>query len=179
MTRLKEHYTKEIVPGLKSEFGYTNVHQIPKIVKIVLNMGLGEAVADVKIIDKAAEELTLITGQKPIVRKARKSIAAFKLREGMPVGCTVTLRGDRMYEFLDRLINAVLPRVRDFRGVSPKGFDGRGNYTMGLTDQSVFPEINFDAIDKLRGMNITIVTTAESDDEGRSLLAAFGMPFRK
>ena len=142
-------------------------------------MGLGEAVQDIKIIDKAAEELTLITGQKPIVRKARKSIAAFKLREGMPVGCTVTLRGERMYEFLDRLINAVLPRVRDFRGVSSKGFDGRGNYTMGLTDQSVFPEINYDAIDKLRGMNITIVTTAASDDEGRSLLAAFGMPFRK
>jgi large subunit ribosomal protein L5 len=179
MTRLKDYYVKEIVPGLKAEYGYSNIHQIPKIVKIVLNMGLGEAVADVKIIDKAAEELTLITGQKPIVRKARKSIAAFKLREGMPVGCTVTLRGNKMYEFLDRLVNAVLPRVRDFRGVSPKGFDGRGNYTMGLTDQSVFPEINFDAIDKLRGMNITIVTTAGSDDEGRSLLAAFGMPFRK
>ncbi|MCU0576636.1 MAG: 50S ribosomal protein L5 [Desulfobacterota bacterium] len=179
MTRLKDYYVKEIVPGLKAEYGYGNVHQIPRIVKIVLNMGLGEAVADVKIIDKAAEELTLITGQKPIVRKARKSIAAFKLREGMPVGCTVTLRGNKMYEFLDRLVNAVLPRVRDFRGVSPKGFDGRGNYTMGLTDQSVFPEINFDAIDKLRGMNITIVTTAGSDDEGRSLLAAFGMPFRK
>jgi large subunit ribosomal protein L5 len=179
MTRLKDYYVKEIVPVLKAEYGYGNVHQIPKIVKIVLNMGLGEAVADVKIIDKAAEELTLITGQKPIVRKARKSIAAFKLREGMPVGCTVTLRGNKMYEFLDRLVNAVLPRVRDFRGVSPKGFDGRGNYTMGLTDQSVFPEINFDAIDKLRGMNITIVTTAGSDDEGRSLLAAFGMPFRK
>lgn len=179
MARLKDYYVKEVVPGLKTEYGYTNVHQIPKLVKIVLNMGLGEAVQDIKIIDKAAEELTLITGQKPIVRKARKSIAAFKLREGMPVGCTVTLRGERMYEFLDRLINAVLPRVRDFRGVSSKGFDGRGNYTMGLTDQSVFPEINYDAIDKLRGMNITIVTTAGSDDEGRSLLAAFGMPFRK
>lgn len=179
MARLKDYYVKEVVPGLKTEYGYTNVHQIPKIVKIVLNMGLGEAVQDVKIIDKAAQELTLITGQKPIVRKARKSIAAFKLREGMPVGVTVTLRGDRMYEFLDRLINAVLPRVRDFRGVSGKGFDGRGNYTMGLGDQSVFPEINYDAIDKLRGMNITIVTTAGSDDEGRSLLAAFGMPFRK
>lgn len=179
MARLKDYYVKEIVPSLKNEYGYTNVHQIPKLVKIVLNMGLGEAVQDVKIIDKAAEELTLITGQKPVVRKARKSIAAFKLREGMPVGCNVTLRGERMYEFLDRLINAVLPRVRDFRGVSSKGFDGRGNYTMGLTDQSVFPEINYDAIDKLRGMNITIVTTAGSDDEGRSLLAAFGMPFRK
>ncbi|HNQ86410.1 MAG TPA: 50S ribosomal protein L5 [Deltaproteobacteria bacterium] len=179
MARLKDYYVKEVVPLLKTEFGYKNVHQIPKLVKVVLNMGLGEAVQDIKIIDKAAEELTLISGQKPIVRKARKSIAAFKLREGMPVGCTVTLRGERMYEFLDRLINAVLPRVRDFRGVSAKGFDGRGNYTMGLADQSVFPEINYDAIDKLRGMNITIVTTAASDDEGRSLLAAFGMPFRK
>ena len=179
MARLKDYYVKEVVPLLKTEFGYKNVHQIPKLVKVVLNMGLGEAVQDIKIIDKAAEELTLISGQKPIVRKARKSIAAFKLREGMPVGCTVTLRGERMYEFLDRLINAVLPRVRDFRGVSAKGFDGRGNYTMGLADQFVFPEINYDAIDKLRGMNITIVTTAASDDEGRSLLAAFGMPFRK
>ncbi len=179
MARFREHYVKEIMPALKAEYGYTNVNQIPRLVKIVLNMGLGEAVADVKIIDKAAEELTLIAGQKPVVRKARKSIASFKLREGMPVGCSVTLRGGRMYEFLDRLINAVLPRVRDFRGVPSKGFDGRGNYTMGLADQSVFPEIDYDAIDKLRGMNITIVTTAGSDDEGRSLLAAFGMPFRK
>jgi len=179
MARLKEYYAKEIVPALKAEYGYENVHQIPKIVKVVLNMGLGDAVADVKIIDKAVEELTAITGQKPIVRKARKSIASFKLREGMPVGCAVTLRGNMMYEFLDRLINAVLPRVRDFRGISSKGFDGRGNYTMGLTDQTVFPEIDFDAVDKLRGMNITIVTTAVSDDESRSLLAALGMPFRK
>jgi len=179
MARLKDYYVKEIVPALKAEYGYTNVHQIPKVVKVVLNMGLGEAVADVKIIDKAVEELTAITGQKPIVRKARKSIAAFKLREGMPVGVAVTLRGGMMYEFLDRLINAVLPRVRDFRGISPKGFDGRGNYTMGLTDQTVFPEIDFDAVDKLRGMNITIVTMATSDDQSRSLLAAFGMPFRK
>jgi large subunit ribosomal protein L5 len=179
MARLKDYYRKEIVPALKAEFGYSNIHQIPKITKVVLNMGLGEAVQDVKIIDKAVTELTLITGQKPIVRKARKSIAAFKLREGMPVGCAVTLRGSQMFEFLDRLINAVLPRVRDFRGISPKGFDGRGNYTMGLTDQTVFPEIDFDAVEKLRGMNITIVTTAKSDDESRSLLAAFGMPFRK
>jgi large subunit ribosomal protein L5 len=179
MARFKEYYVKEIMPALKAEYGYGNVNQIPRLVKIVLNMGLGEAVADVKIIDKAAQELTLIAGQKPVVRKARKSIASFKLREGMPVGCSVTLRGGRMYEFLDRLINAVLPRVRDFRGVPSKGFDGRGNYTMGLADQSVFPEIDYDAIDKLRGMNITIVTTAGSDDEGRSLLAAFGMPFRK
>jgi large subunit ribosomal protein L5 len=179
MARLKDFYIKEIVPALTSEFGYMNIHQVPKVEKIVLNMGLGEAVQDIKVIDKASEELMVISGQKPIVKKARKSIAAFKLRAGMPVGCTVTLRGNRMYEFLDRLINAVLPRVRDFRGISPKGFDGRGNYTLGLTDQSVFPEINYDAIDKLRGMNITIVTTAKTDDEGRSLLAAFGMPFRK
>jgi large subunit ribosomal protein L5 len=179
MARIKDFYVKEIVPTLTTEFGYTNIHQVPKVDKIVLNMGLGEAVQDIKVIDKASEELMIISGQKPIVKKARKSIAAFKLRAGMPIGCTVTLRGNRMYEFLDRLINAVLPRVRDFRGISPKGFDGRGNYTLGLTDQSVFPEINYDAIDKLRGMNITIVTTAKTDDEGRSLLAAFGMPFRK
>jgi len=179
MARLKEYYQKEIVPALVKEFGYKNIHEIPKVTKVVVNMGLGEAVQDVKIIDKAAAELTLIAGQKPVITKARKSIASFKLREGMPIGCTVTLRGARMYEFLDRLINAVLPRVRDFRGISPKGFDGRGNYTLGLNDQSVFPEIEYDAIDKLRGMNITVVTTAGSDDEGRSLLTAFGMPFRK
>jgi large subunit ribosomal protein L5 len=179
MDRLKEFYQKEVVQGLISEFGYKNINQVPKITKIVVNMGLGEAVQDVKIIDRAVAELTAITGQKPVVTKARKSIASFKLREGMPIGTTVTLRGDRMYEFLDRLINAVLPRVRDFRGISPKGFDGRGNYTLGLNDQSVFPEIEYDAIDKLRGMNITMVTTAGSDDEGRSLLSAFGMPFRK
>lgn len=179
MARFKEFYQKEIVPALKTEYGYENVHRIPKLEKIVLNMGLGEAVQDIKIIDRAAQEMTLISGQKPVVKKARKSIAAFKLREGMPVGCTVTLRGDRMYEFIDRLINAVLPRVRDFRGISSKGFDGRGNYTMGLTDQTVFPEIDYDTIDKLRGMNITFVTTAKTDDEGRSLLTAFGMPFRK
>lgn len=179
MARFKEFYHKEIVPSLQTEYGYENVHQIPKLEKIVLNMGLGEAVQDIKIIDRAAQEMTLIAGQKPVVKMARKSIAAFKLREGMPVGCTVTLRGDRMYEFIDRLINAVLPRVRDFRGISSKGFDGRGNYTMGLTDQTVFPEIDYDTIDKLRGMNITFVTTAKTDDEGRSLLTAFGMPFRK
>ncbi|MCE5274058.1 MAG: 50S ribosomal protein L5 [Syntrophaceae bacterium] len=179
MARFKEFYHKEIVPSLKTEYGYENVHRIPRLEKIVLNMGLGEAVQDIKIIDRAAQEMTLISGQKPVVKKARKSIAAFKLREGMPVGCTVTLRGDRMYEFIDRLINAVLPRVRDFRGISSKGFDGRGNYTLGLTDQTVFPEIEYDTIDKLRGMNITFVTTAKTDDEGRSLLTAFGMPFRK
>ncbi len=179
MARLKEFYEKEVVPGLREEFGYRNVNEIPKLKKVVVNMGLGEAVADVKIIDKAVEELTLISGQKPVVTKARKSIASFKLREGMPIGAMVTLRGDRMYEFLDRLINAVLPRVRDFRGISAKGFDGRGNYTLGLNDQSVFPEIEYDSIDKLRGMNITVVTTAATDDEARSLLTAFGMPFRK
>jgi len=179
MARLKEFYTKEIVPGLIQEFGYKNIHQVPRLTKIVVNMGLGEAVQDVKMIDKAAAELMAVTGQKPVVTKARKSIATFKLREGMPIGCSVILRGSRMYEFLDRLINAVLPRVRDFRGISPKGFDGRGNYTLGLNDQSVFPEIEYDSIDKLRGMNITVVTTAGSDDEGRSLLTAFGMPFRK
>ena len=179
MARLKEFYQKEVIQGLVSEFGYKNINEVPKITKIVVNMGLGEAVQDVKIIDKAVQELTSITGQKPVVTKARKSIASFKLREGMPIGTTMTLRGDRMYEFLDRLINAVLPRVRDFRGISSKGFDGRGNFTLGLNDQSVFPEIEYDAIDKLRGMNITVVTTAGSDDEGRSLLSAFGMPFRK
>ncbi len=179
MARLKEYYKTEVIPSLQKEYGYKNINQIPKIVKIVVNMGLGEAVQDVKIIDKAAHELSLISGQKPIVRKARKSVAAFKLREGMPIGCTVTLRGMQMYEFLDRLINAVLPRVRDFRGVSSKAFDGRGNYTLGLNDQSVFPEIDYDSIDKLRGMNITVVTTAATDDEGRSLLSAFGMPFRR
>lgn len=178
MARLKEYYVKEIVPTLVKEFGYANINRVPKIQKIVVNMGLGEAVQDVKVIDRAVNELTLIVGQRPVVTKARKSIASFKLREGMPIGCMVTLRGERMYEFLDRLINAVLPRVRDFRGVSPKGFDGRGNYTLGLNDQSVFPELEYDAIDKMRGMNITVVTTAGSDDEGRSLLRAFGMPFR-
>ncbi len=179
MARLIEHYRKQIVPALMKEFGYKNINQVPSLKKVTINMGLGDAVQDVKIIDKATEELSLITGQKPVVTKARKSIASFKLREGMPIGCAVTLRGARMYEFLDRLINAVLPRLRDFRGISPNGFDGRGNYTLGLKDQGVFPEIPFDKIDKTRGMNITVVTTAESDEEGKSLLAAFGMPFRR
>lgn len=178
MARLKEFYHKDVVPGLMKEFSYKNIHQTPKLVKIVVNMGLGDAVQDVKIIDKAREEARLITGQNPVVTRARKSIAAFKLREGMPIGCAVTLRGNRMYEFIDRLINAVLPRVRDFRGVNPKGFDGRGNYTLGIQEQSVFPEIDYDLIDKVRGLNITVVTTAKTDEEGRSLLAAFGMPFR-
>lgn len=179
MARLKDFYLKEIVPGLNKEFGYTNAHQVPKIEKIVVNMGLGDAVQDVKIIEKAKAEMTAITGQAPVVTKARKSIATFKLREGMPIGCMVTLRDERMYEFLDRLINAALPRVRDFQGISAKGFDGRGNFNMGLTDQTVFPEIDYDKIDKLRGMNITFVTTAKTDEEGRSLLRAFGMPFRR
>lgn len=179
MARLSEHYKKEIVPGLMKEFGYKNINQVPKLTKIVVNMGLGDAVQDVKIIDKAAEEIATITGQKPVVTKARKSIASFKVREGMPIGCMVTLRGAQMYEFLDRLINAVLPRLRDFRGISPDGFDGRGNYTLGLRDQGVFPEIPYDKIDKARGMNITVVTTAGTDEEGRSLLTAFGMPFRR
>jgi len=179
MARLIEHYRKQIVPALMKEFGYKNINQVPSLKKVTINMGLGDAVQDVKIIDKATEELSLITGQKPVVTKARKSIASFKLREGMPIGCAVTLRGARMYEFLDRLINAVLPRLRDFRGISPNGFDGRGNYTLGLKDQGVFPEIPFDKIDKTRGMNITVVTTAESDEEGKSLLTAFGMPFRR
>ncbi len=179
MARLIEHYRKQVVPALIKEFGYKNINQVPSLKKITINMGLGDAVQDVKIIDKALEELSLITGQKPVVTKARKSIASFKLREGMSIGCAVTLRGARMYEFLDRLVNAVLPRLRDFRGISPNGFDGRGNYTLGLKDQGVFPEIPYDKIDKARGMNITVVTTAESDEEGKSLLTAFGMPFRR
>ena len=179
MARLIEFYRKEIVPGLVKEFGYANINQVPKLTKIIINMGLGDAVQDFKVIDKAAEEITAIAGQKPVVTKARKSIASFKVREGMPIGCMVTLRGARMYEFLDRLVNAVLPRLRDFRGISSEGFDGRGNYTLGLKEQGIFPEIVYDKIDKTRGMNITVVTTAGTDEEGRSLLAAFGMPFRR
>ena len=179
MARLKEYYISEVVPAMQKEFGYTNTNRIPKLEKIVVNMGLGDAVQDVKIIEKARAELATITGQSPVVTRARKSVANFKLREGMPIGCMGTLRGERMYEFLDRLINSVLPRVRDFRGISSKGFDGRGNYTMGLREQSVFPEIDYDSIEKVHGMNITVVTTANSDEEGRELLRAFGMPFRK
>ncbi len=178
MARLKEVYRKEVVPALQKEFEYKNIHMVPKIDKIVVNIGLGEAVQDSKVVEKAKADLTALTGQAPVVTKARKSIASFKLREGMPIGCMVTLRGDQMYEFLDRLINATLPRVRDFRGISPKAFDGRGNYTLGMNDQSVFPEIDYDKIDKIRGMNISVVTTATTDEEGRSLLKAFGMPFR-
>ena len=179
-TRLKERYKSEIVPALMKEFDYTNSMAVPKLEKIVVNMGVGrEAQNNPKVFDQAAMELSTITGQKPVITKAKKSIAAFKLRTGMPVGVLVTLRGERMYEFLDRLLNAVLPRVRDFRGVSPRAFDGRGNYTLGIKDQLIFPEIDFNKVDRTRGMNISIVTTARTDEEGRALLRQFGMPFMK
>ena len=178
-TRLKEKYTQEIAPALAKEFGFKNPMSIPKIQKIVLNMGLGDAIQNAKIMDVAVNELAVITGQKPVVTKAKKSIAQFKLREGMSIGAMVTLRGDRMYEFLDRFINVTLPRVRDFRGISAKAFDGRGNYTVGLRDQLIFPEVDFGKVDKARGMNVCIVTTANSDEEARSLLRHFGMPFRQ
>lgn len=176
-TRLQEIYRSTIRPALQEQFGYRNVHQIPKLDKIVLNMGVGEAVADSKKIDAAVNDMTLITGQKPIVTKARNSIAGFKLREGMPIGCKVTLRSNQMYEFMDRLVTIALPRVRDFRGLSPTGFDRRGNYNMGVREQLIFPEIEYDKIDEIRGMNITICTTASTDDEARALLAGFKMPF--
>ncbi len=177
--RLKERYTKEIAPALSKEFGITNPMATPRLQKIVINMGMGEAIANAKILDTAADELTAITGQKPVITKAKKSIATFKLREGMPIGTMVTLRGDRMYEFLDRLVSVALPRVRDFRGISPKAFDGRGNYTLGIREQLIFPEIDFNKVDKTRGMNISIVTTAKNDEQARSLLRALGMPFRQ
>ena len=178
MNRLKDKYQKEVAPTLKKEFGYKNVMAIPKLQKIVVNMGLGEATSNAKIADVGADELSRITGQKAVVRRATKSIAQFKLRQGMPVGAMVTLRGERMYEFLDRLISIALPRVRDFRGVSPKGFDGRGNFTMGLKDQLLFPEIDYMKVDKARGMNVSVVTTARTDEEARKLLQLMGMPFR-
>jgi large subunit ribosomal protein L5 len=177
--RLKERYRNEIASALMKEFGYTNPMAVPKLEKIVLNMGLGEAHSNPKFLEAARNELATVTGQAPIVTRAKKSIAAFKLREGMQIGAMVTLRGDRMYEFLDRLNNAVLPRIRDFRGVSPDSFDGRGNYTLGVRDQLIFPEIDFAKVEKARGMNISIVTTAKTDEEGRALLRHFGMPFRK
>ena len=178
--RLRQRYKEEIMQALMKEFGYTNPMAVPRIEKIVLNMGVGrEAQSNPKVFDQAAAELATISGQKPVVTKAKKSIAAFKLRAGMPVGVAVTLRADRMYEFLDRFINAVLPRVRDFRGVSPRAFDGRGNYTIGIKDQLIFPEIDFNKVDRTRGMNISIVTTARTDEEGRALLRQFGMPFMK
>jgi len=178
MARLKELYAKEMIPQLTKEFSYKNVMEVPKLEKIVINMGLGEAIQNIKILDSAAAELMSIAGQKPVITKARKSIASFKLREGMPIGCMVTLRKGKMYEFLDRLVNVALPRVRDFKGVSPKGFDGRGNYSLGVKEQLIFPEINYDKVDKIKGMNITVVTTAKTDEEGRALLKLLGMPFR-
>ena len=179
MSRLKEKYAKEVVPALKKEFGYANVMAIPRVTKVIINMGLGEATSNAKIVDTAADELSKITGQKAAVRRAKKSIAAFKVRQGMPVGAMVTLRGERMYDFLDRLIGIALPRVRDFKGISAKGFDGRGNFTMGLKDQLLFPEIDYMKVDKARGMNVSVVTTARTDEEARKLLQFMGMPFRQ
>ncbi|MDQ2922276.1 MAG: 50S ribosomal protein L5 [Acidobacteriota bacterium] len=176
--RLKERYQKEVAPAIAKEFGIKNPMAIPRVQKVVLNMGMGEAIANPKILDTAAEELRTITGQKPVITKAKKSISSFKLRQGMPIGVMVTLRGDRMYEFLDRFVSIALPRVRDFRGVSPKAFDGRGNYTIGVREQLIFPEIDFNKVDKLRGMNITIITSARNDEQARALLKGLGMPFR-
>ncbi len=178
MSRLKERYDKEVVAALKTEFGYTNVMAIPKITKVVVNMGLGEATSNAKIAETGADEIARITGQKPVVTRAKKSIAQFKLRKGMPIGAMVTLRGERMWEFLDRLVSVALPRVRDFRGVSARGFDGRGNFTLGLKDQLLVPEIDYMKVDKARGMNISVVTTAKTDQESRKLLQLLGMPFR-
>ena len=178
MARLKEVYKKEVVPALTAQFGYKSAMQVPRISKIVLNMGVGEAIADKKILDNAVGDLQKISGQKPVITKARKSIAVWKIRTGYPIGCMVTLRQQRMYEFLDRLVSIALPRVRDFRGVSARGFDGRGNYNMGVKEQIIFPEIEYDKIDALRGMNITIATTAKTDAEAKALLAAFKFPFK-
>jgi large subunit ribosomal protein L5 len=178
MARLKEQYKKEVVPALVKAFDYQNPMQVPRLVKIVVNMWLGDAIQNVKILDSAVEEMTKIVGQKPVITKARKSIATFKLRQGMSIGCCVTLRGERMYEFFDRLVNVALPRVRDFRGIPTKSFDGRGNFALGLKEQIIFPEIDYDKVDKIKGMNIAIVTTARTDDEARQLLKLMGMPFR-
>ena len=179
MNRLKEKQSKEITPALMSKFNYKSVMQAPKLEKIVINMGVGDAVQNAKALDKAVEELTLITGQKPVITRAKKSIAGFRLREGMPIGAKVTLRGERMYEFFDKLVSVSLPRVRDFRGISKKSFDGRGNYTLGVKEQLIFPEIDYDKVSKVRGMDIVIVTTANTDEEARELLTQFGMPFQK
>ena len=179
MNRLKERYTKEIVPSLMEKFEYSSIMQAPKIDKIVINMGVCDAVSNTKNLDKAVEELTLISGQKPVITLAKKSIAAFRLREGMPIGTKVTLRGERMYDFLDKLVTVSLPRVRDFRGISKKSFDGRGNYTLGIKEQLIFPEVDYDRVDKVRGMDIVIVTTANTDEESRELLTQLGMPFQK
>ena len=178
MARLREFYATEVVPQLIKEFSYKNIMEVPKLEKIVVNMGLGEAIQNVKILDSAVVELAAITGQKAVITKAKKSIASFKLRQGMPIGCMVTLRKERMYEFLDRLMNVSLPRVRDFKGVSGKGFDGHGNFSLGVKEQLIFPEIDYDKIDKIKGLNITIVTSAKSDEEGKALLKSLGMPFR-
>lgn len=179
MTRLREMYQNEIVDSMVKKFGYKNVMQVPKLEKIVINMGIGEAKENSKVLDAAMAELAIISGQKPVTTKAKNSIANFKIREGMPIGCKVTLRGARMYEFLDRLVNLALPRVRDFRGVNPNAFDGRGNYALGIKEQLIFPEIEYDKVDKVRGMDVIIVTTAVTDEEARELLAQFGMPFKK
>lgn len=179
MARLKDMYKNEIVAGMTKKFGYKNVMEVPKLNKIVINMGVGEAKDNAKVLDTAVKDLEIIAGQKPVITKAKKSIANFKLREGMSIGCKVTLRGEKMYEFADRLINLALPRVRDFRGVNPNAFDGRGNYSLGIKEQLIFPEIEYDKVDKVRGMDIIFVTTANTDEEGRELLTQFGMPFRK
>jgi large subunit ribosomal protein L5 len=176
--RLRNKYKDEVVPQLMKDFGFKNVMQVPKLERIIVNMGLGEAVQNAKLVESAAEELKAITGRKPVVTRAKKSIAGFKLREGMPIGVMVTLRGEQMYDFLDRLVSIALPRTRDFKGISPKAFDGRGNYTLGIREQIVFPEINYDKIDRIKGMNVTLVTTAETDEQGRALLKSLGMPFR-
>jgi len=179
MARMQDKYKNEIVPALMQKFEYKSIMQVPKLEKIVINMGLGEAVANSKVLDAAVEDLQLISGQKPVITKAKKSIAGFKIREGMPIGAKVTLRGDRMYHFLDKLFNVALPRVRDFRGISPKAFDGRGNYTLGLKEQLIFPEVEYDKVDKVRGMDIIFVTTATTDEEGREFLRLMGAPFRQ
>ena len=178
MVRLKDRYVKEIIPDMMKEFSYRNVMEVPKVEKIVLNVGLGEAIQNIKLLDAAQKELSVITGQKPVITKAKKSIASFKLRKGVPIGCKVTLRGDRMYEFLDRLISIALPRIRDFKGISGKSFDGRGNYSLGLKEQFIFPEINYDKVEMVHGLDITICTTAKSDNESKALLRHLGMPFR-
>lgn len=177
--RLQERYRTEIVPRLSEEFGFKNVHQVPRVQKVVVNMGVGAATQNPKLLEKATEELAAITGQKPLVRRARKSIANFKLRQGQAIGAMVTLRGERMWEFLDRLLTVALPRVRDFKGVSPKAFDGRGNYTLGIREQIIFPEVNYDAVEKITGLNVTVCTSARNDAEGKALLAHLGMPFRQ
>jgi large subunit ribosomal protein L5 len=178
MARLRDYYIKNVVPSLVKEFNYKNRMQVPKLEKIVVNMGVGEAIQNIKALESAVADLSMIVGQKPVITKAKKSIATFKLRQGMSIGCRVTLRGDRMYEFFDRLVNVALPRVRDFRGISPKSFDGRGNFAIGLKEQIIFPEIDYDKIDKIRGMNIVIATTAKTDEEARQLLRFMGLPFR-